>query len=210
MAPVPFSCTISHSHQTFTTWAFIIPPSWSQVVSRSMKLTSYRHRQVALLTFFFCLARGREGSRRRNINRRLHCQKVQWLHRHISGQRCRWDCRGHCPCWFFLAANSTTFIHMPACIRFLQSRRSGLTRRTKISIMIFYQYAYFIIVLSYLRIHKSLSFMVQILVLTEHKWSTLNHPNICRTWSLTSSNQPVTAIANLQCLGSATATSRHR
>ena len=70
---------------------------------------------------------------------------------------------------------------MPACIRFLQSRRSGLTRRTKISIMIFYQYAYFIIVLSYLRIHKSLSFMVQILVLTEHKWSTLSHPNICCT-----------------------------
>ena len=37
--------------------------------------------------------------------------------------------------------------------------------------------------------------MVQILALTEQKWSMLNHPNICRTWALTSSNRPVTAIA---------------
>jgi hypothetical protein len=45
------------------------------------------------------------------------------------------------------------------------------------------------------RIHIVLSSMIQTLALAEHKWSTLNHPNICPTWLLTSSNQPTEAVA---------------
>ena len=81
---------------------------------------------------------------------------------------------------------------MPVC-RLLLSRRSDLTQRTKISGEIFYWYACLTIELSCP--HKWYSFVAQTLALAEHKWSTLNHPNICHIWSLTSSNQPTTAVA---------------
>jgi hypothetical protein len=36
--------------------------------------------------------------------------------------------------------------------------------------------------------------MSQMLALAEDMWSTLNHPNICPIWSLTSSNEPIPAV----------------
>ena len=155
------------------------------------KLTIFR-RQVLLLTF--CLSSlARKRHRRQNICERLRCQKVQQFHRHISGQ-CYHRCRSsHCPRWFTLVVNSTTYMLTPVCTRLLLSRKSGLTRRMKICGVMFYRCAYLMIKRS--GPHKSYFFMVQTLALAEPKWSTLNHPNICRTWSLTSSNQPTTAVA---------------
>ena len=107
------------------------------------ELTIFR-RQVLLLTF--CLSSlARKRHRRQNICERLRCQKVQRFHRHISGQyyqRCR---SSHCPHWVSLVANSMTYMLTPVCTRFLPSRKSGLTRRTKICSMMFYRCAYLMI-----------------------------------------------------------------
>ena len=46
------------------------------------------------------------------------------------------------------------------------------------------------------RIYTVISSIIQtLLALAEHEWSTLNHPNICPTWLLTSSNQLTEAVA---------------
>ena len=47
----------------------------------------------------------------------------------------------------------------------------------------------------YPRIYTALSSTIQTLALAEREWSKLNHPNICPTWLLTSSNQPTEAVA---------------
>ena len=92
-----------------------------------------------------------------------------------------------------LVANSMTYMLTSVCTRLLLSRKSGLTQRTKICGVMFYRCAYLIIERS--GPPQSYLFVVQTLALAERKWSTLNHPNICHTWSLTSSNQPTTAVA---------------
>ena len=148
-------------------------------------------RQVLLLTFCL-LSPARKRHRCRNICERSGCQKVQRFHRHISGQCYHRRRSSHRPRWFSLVANSMTYMPTPVCTRFLPSRKSGLTQRTKICGVMFYRCAYLMIECSG---PHSYLFVVQTLALAERKWSTLNHPNICRTWSLTSSNQSTTAVA---------------